>query len=128
MSAGAFSRSRYEAAYAANAIHPIRVQPETIALASSGGTPITNAPPTAGITNPISALVSLGRRAKGLRPRSVTLQLPSTSAPPTGYVAGSIVRLPILNQALFAALNTGDEMTYLGTTWDVISTSPEEVS
>lgn len=128
MSAGNFSRSRYEASYAANAIHPIRVQPETLAAATVGGTPVSNAPPTAGITNPISAVSSLGRRAKGLKPRMVTLQLPVATTPPTGYSVGSIVRLPILTEALFESLNTGDEMTYLSVTWDVVSTSPEEVA
>ena len=127
MSAGRFTRSRYSASYA-TAIHPIRVQPETIALASGGGTPITNSAPSGAISNPISALVTLGKRARGLRPRSVSIQLQSSATPPTGYVAGSIARVPILQETLYDALNVGDDVQYLGVSWDVIGKSPEEAT
>lgn len=128
MSAGRFSRTRYAASYDTDAIHPIRVQPETLALATVGGTPVTNAAPGGAINNPISALVTLGRRARGLRPRSITIQLADGVTPPTGYIAGSVARVPILTEALFADLNAGDDVTYLGVTWQVIGRSPEEVS
>jgi len=127
MSAGRFTRSRYAASYA-TAIHPIRVQPETIALASTDITPVTNSAPTGAISNPISALVTLGKRARGLRPRSISIQLLSTVTPPTGYVAGSVARVPILQENLYEVLNVGDDVTYLGVEWQVIGKSPEEAT
>lgn len=123
MSAGGFSRSKYAATYDTGAIHPIRVQPETIEMALTSSTTTTNAPPSGAVNNPISALVSRPLRGKGLRPRKVTLQLSGTA--PTGYAAGSVVSLPVLNTTLFAGLTNGTSVNYLGTTWEVISTDPE---
>lgn len=123
MSAGTFLRSRYAATYEDGAIHPIRVQPETVAMALTSSTTTTNAPPSGAINNPISALVSRPLRGKGLRPRKVTLQLLGT--PPTGYAAGSTVSLPVLNTTLFEGLTNGTSVNYLGTTWEVVSTDPE---
>jgi len=127
MSAGRFTRSRYDASYA-TAIHPIRVQPETLAFASQSDPPTLNNAPTGTITNPISALVTLGKRARGLRPRSVTVQLKDGETPPTGYVAGSIARVPILREGLYDELQVGDDATYLGVDWQVIGKSPEEAT
>lgn len=124
MSAGEFVRSRYAATYESGAIHPIRVQEETIALALTSDTTETNAPPIGAINNPISAIVSRGNRGLGLRPRKVTLEL--TGPPPTNYAAGSIVTLPILNETLFGDLNNGVSVNYLGTTWQVISRDVED--
>ena len=123
MSSGTFLRSRYAATWDTGAIHPIRVQPETIAMALTSNTTTTNAPPSGAINNPISAMVSRPLRGKGLRPRKVTLQLTGTA--PTGYANGSVVSLPVLNTTLFAALTNGVSVNYLGTTWEVISTDPE---
>lgn len=128
MSAGRFSRTRYQASYATGAIHPIRLQPETIAFATVGGTPQANDPPGGAITNPISALATLGMRARGLRPRSVNIILAEGSTPPTGYAPGATARIPILQESLFDNLNAGDEVSYLGTTWEVVGRSPEEAS
>lgn len=127
MSAGRFTRSRYSASYA-SAVHPIRVQPETLALASTDITPITNSATTSPISNPISALVTLGKRARGLRPRSISIQLLASATPPTGYVAGSVARVPILQENLYDALNVGEDVTYLGVEWQVIGKSPEEAT
>lgn len=125
MSAGTFIRSRYQASYGGGtAIHPIRVQPETIAFDAGSD---TNDPPSGAINNPISAKISLSSRGLGLRPRFVTIQLPSTSTPPTGYRAGSITKIPILTPGVFASLAPGDEVTYLGVPWSVVSTTAEEV-
>lgn len=126
MSAGSFLNSRYEASYATGQIHPIRIQPETAALALTADTSETNAPPTGAVTNPISALVSRGARQKGLKPRKVTIRV--TGTPPTGYEVGSTVTLPILNEVLFGDLNQGVSVNYLGTTWEVLGRSPEEVN
>lgn len=114
MSNGQFTRSRYIADYGAGtAIHPIRVQPETIELVVATN---PNDPPTGAITNPISAVVSRGKRARGLRPRLIALQTPVTS-PPTGMLPGGITLVPALNKAIYAAAEAADddtEVTYLG--------------
>jgi hypothetical protein len=128
MSAGLFTRSRYEATYKADEIHPIRVQPESLLLASVGGTPIPNNPPADPINNDISASISLSGRSVGLRPRYFTLELPQTSTPPTGYAPGSITRVPILTEALFNAVNRGGSVTYLGVQWTVLNKTPERAA
>lgn len=123
MSAGEFSLSKYAASYDAAAIHPIRVQPETIA-ASIGGT--TNSAPTGALNNPISASVSLSNREIGLRPRFVTLQAPATGQP-AGYKAGGVTRIPALQEAFWNAAVKGASVTYLGiSTWTVISREAEQ--
>lgn len=126
MSSGAFERSRYQASYSTTAIHPIRVQPETESAALTAETTTTNAAPTGAITNPISAVSSLGERQLGLKPRQATLEL--TGTPPTGYAAGSVTKIPILNTAFFTELTAGTSINYLGTTWEVVSTSPERAA
>lgn len=123
MSAGRFVRSKYAADYGAGtAIHPIRVQEETLLLTISSE---ENTPPAGDVTNPISAQISRGRRARGLSPRFITLQLLSTATPPATYAAGSIVRLPALNRVIFEAAVPGSSAAYLGTDWQVISATPE---
>jgi hypothetical protein len=123
MSAGSFLRSRYQASWDTDQIHPIRVQPETIAMADSGSPTTTNSAPTGSITIPISAHVSGGTRSLGLIPRKFSLELTGTA--PTGYVTGSRVSLPILTESFYNAVSVNDEVTYLGTTWQVISKTPE---
>jgi hypothetical protein len=125
MSAGPFERTRYQATYLSTAIHPIRVQPETIALAEAGAPTNTNDPPALSITIPISAVVSKSDRGLGLRPRKFNLEL--TGTPPTGYSPGSRVSVPILTEAFYESIPVNDEVTYLSTTWQVISKTPESV-
>lgn len=130
MSAGEFTRARYEADYATGAIHPIRVQPETLLAASpdtTGDPSVINASPTGAVTNPISALSKLSRREKGLRPRFVTLRLPLTGQP-TGYKAGGLVRVIALTPAFYADCLPGQTMTYLGVQCEIVSREPERVS
>lgn len=108
MSAGAFVRTKYAAAYGGGTnIHPIRVQQETIDC-DIGGT--DNAPPAGAINNPISAIVSRGRRAKGLIVRTVTLETPTTS-PPTGYKPGGLTTIPCLTEAFFNAADAATDET-----------------
>jgi hypothetical protein len=126
MSAGRFTGSRYQASYGAGtAVHPIRVQPETIALTIDS---VANDPPSGAISNPISAVVSRGRNTRGLRPRLVTLRAPDTN-PPATYLAGGITTVPLLTPAIAtAAANADDETTvsYLGlSTWTVVGVSAE---
>jgi len=122
MSAGQFELSRYEASYGEE-IHPIRIQPET-ATAAIGGT--NNNPPAGAATNPISAVVSAGRRSKGLNPRLVSLRAPATGQP-AGYLANGLTVIPALTEAFFNAAVAGAEVTYLGSTYTVVGRSPEIV-
>jgi len=126
MSAGSFVRSRYLATYKFEEIHPIRVQPETIAMFLSGTPGTTNAPPSGEITNDISAQVSRSGRGIGLKPRSITIEL--TGAAPAGYLAGSKVTLPVLTESFYASVPKGSTVTYLGTTWEVVAKNPERAN
>lgn len=126
MSAGVFSKTKYQASYGAGtAIHPIKVQDTTLTCSINS---VVNDPPTGDVNNPISAVVSRGRRAKGLIVRTVTLEAPTTS-PPTGYKPGGLTTIPCLTEAFFeAASNATDETTvsYNGsTTYKVAYVSSE---
>jgi hypothetical protein len=124
MSAGSFTVTRYAASYGdGDQIHPIRVQPETIA-ASIGGT--ANNPPSGSQNNPIQCRVGGGRRSIGLRARSVTLRAP-ISDPPDGYRPGGITKIPALAEAFYDAAVKGASCSYLGSTFTVVSRSRERV-
>lgn len=124
MSAGRFIRSRYIASYNTDRIHPIRVQPETLDLAPVDTPATANSPPSQSINEPISAVVSLGQRALGLRPRLVTIELVDVTPPP-GYDIRSRVTLPVLNLQLPPLLIPGTLMNYLDAEWEVVSFTPE---
>lgn len=122
MSSGAFVRSKYQSSYDAAQIHPIRVQPETIA-ASIGG--VANTAPSGATTSPISAKVSGTRRSIGLTARRVTIAAPATGQP-TGYLPGGKTTIPALTGAFFNAAIKGAAVTYLGVaTFTVVSRSSE---
>lgn len=129
MSNGQFTKTRYLADYGAGtAVHPIRVQPETIQLVvGTNG----NDAPVGAISNPISAVVSRGKRARGLRPRLIALRTPLTS-PPTGMLPGGITLVPALNKTIYTAAESADddtEVTYLGNSdFKVAYVLQEEVS
>lgn len=102
-------------------VHPIRVQPQTLALVVSG---VTNAAPAGPAASPISAQVSQGKRSKGLNARTVTISFPTT--PPTDYKVNSPISLPWLDGAAdFDAFVSGDTVTYLGATGRLVGTSAE---
>lgn len=123
MSAGAFEFSRYEANYAAfGAIHPIRIQPETLTLSFDGN---SNDAPSGAINNPISAISSRGRNSRGLKPRTVTLQFPATGQP-TGYKPLGITTIPVLTQAFWTTLVANESATYLSVACRIVSKAPEE--
>lgn len=123
MSAGRFLRAKYAADYGAGtAIHPIRVQLET--TEATIGSEANNEPAGA-INNPISAQISRGRRARGLSPRFITIELKEGETPPTGYASGSITRIPVLNRPFFELCSTGATVDYLGAEWEIVSPSPE---
>ena len=125
MSAGAFTIIGYEADYGdGTLVHPIKVQPETLALTIGGvtnaGTAVTN------INNPISAQVSKGKRTLGLHARMVSFEF--TATPPTGYAANQTLRLPILTKDMKDVSTAGSTGTYLGVAIRVVSNfSPEVV-
>jgi len=118
MSAGPFLRSRYVSDE--GDVHPIRVQPETIALTIDG---TSNVPTTDSITIPISARVSGSRRGIGLRSRTVTFVF--TDNRPVGYEADSPLTLPWLQSSTFTGISRGDTGTYLGGDIEVLYRSPE---
>ena len=127
MSAGAFVRARYQASYGkGREIHPIRVQPETVTLDVGG---VTNALPEDAISNPISALVSRGRRSRGLIVRTVTIQAP-ISDQPDGYLPGGLTTLPCLTETFFQACAAADDTTvvnYLGVSGYSVSYVSDEL-
>lgn len=127
MSAGDFETlARYQASYSETAIHPIRVQPETLAAVLDGEAEpdVLNEGATGAITNPISALISLSRRQRGLRARFITARWNGT--PPEGYSPGTF-NLVILRVDRFNAISIGDQITYLGSGATVQAKEPERV-
>lgn len=123
MSSGVFINAKYAASYGAgDQVHPIRVQPET--LAATVGS-VANATASGALTSPISATVSRSKRSKGLIPRHVSLRF--GSSPPSGYLANGVVRIPCLTTTFFNACIAGATGTYLGSACTVVSVSPEYV-
>lgn len=120
MSSGTFSKTKYESD--SGTIHPIRVQPETVGITVGGG---TNAAPAGALDSPISAKVSAGNRAFGLKARSITIAFLDTA--PTGYKVGSYIRLPILTPTRYSGVAAGQTFSYLGQTATVIGKNPERV-
>lgn len=114
MSAGTFSISKYESD--SGDIHPIRVQPETI-------TAFGNVAPAGAVSSDISAVVSLTRRQRGLRPRYISVKF--TAAPPANYATGTVYKIPILTEAVYDGLNIGGTGTYLETAAVIIGKEDE---
>lgn len=124
MSAGRFSQTVYQAEYAVGAIHPIRVQPETITAVTAAPNAVSNAAPTELANNPISAVTSRGRRQRGLLPRQVALRLQEGESV-TGYVPFSVTSIPALTPAFYNACTLGRTVNYLEAAWTVVGRSPE---
>ena len=123
MSSGAFLRSRYLANN--GGIHPIRVQPETLTLAAGGA---ANNPPGGETDSRISAKVSGGRRQLGLTARNVSFVW--DGAVPEGYKLDGVLRLPLLNPAIYNAIDDGvseGTISIGGETFDIrfLGLSPE---
>lgn len=124
MSAGKFITSKYQAVYGAGtAIHPIKVQPETVSLEINS---VANDPPAGTVTSPISARVSGGRRLLGLNANLVRLQWASADVP-TGYDPVGTITVPLLAPAVRAVAIAGSTATYLGKDCTVVGTSAETV-
>lgn len=119
MSAGNFVRSRYESD--SGTIHPIRVQPETLA-ANVGA---VNAGAAGAVDSPISARVSGGNRQLGLVARRVRVAFTGTL--PTGYAENTVLSIPVLTPAAYAAAISGATGTYLGSPIVVVGRTAESV-
>lgn len=121
MSSGIFSDSFYSS-NELGSVHPIRVQPETIAIVLGGQA--NDAPSGTGAIGP-SAQVSRGKRSIGINARTVSIRLTVALA---NYKAGSVITLPWLDDSTFAALTpkvtTG---TYLATACILVGKTPETV-
>lgn len=106
----------------------IRVQPETLDL--DNGT-VTNEIGS-GNANPDfpSATVGGSRRTRGkIFARMVSLRLVNQSDPPAGgYVGAGILRVPIVQQTLWASLTKASVVTYLGKPYRVVGKTPEKVT
>lgn len=125
MSAGQFLRSKYQASYGGGtAIHPIRIQPEALDVDFSS---LSNVEPDEDINNPISAIASLGNRQIGLRPRFVTLKQNPLGSVPPGYKLEGETRLAILKPDVWESIFVGEDITYLGGSYTVISKTPENI-
>ncbi len=125
MSAGAYSRSRYEDNQ--GNIWKIRVQPETEALEIGG---VTNAPPAGAFTPGFpSAQVGSGRQSIGVNARLCRIKFTSTA--PTGYDPNGTIALPVLTQAAQVAFVADAVGTYTlaGTAHAVVvvGTTPEKI-
>lgn len=119
MSSGRFVRTVY--ASDTGEIHPIRLQPETLAATIGGA---ANAAPSGAATSEISADVSRGGRELGLRPRFITGVWEDGGAP-AGYDDRTPVRIPVLTPALFNAASVNGTGSYLGANFTIVSKTAE---
>jgi len=108
MSSGSFITSSYSST-ALGTVHPIRIQPETLALQIGA---VSNAAATGTRVLP-SAQVSKGKRSKGLNARTVTFKF-APGAAPAGYKPESPISLPWLQgNATFNSIFAGQTGSYL---------------
>lgn len=122
MSAGAFERARYEDNNAN--IYPCRVQLETLQAVIDG---TANSAPTGDVTSDISANMTASRRKYGVQARRVRLALKEGASPPDGY-SGQAVTIPVLQQAVWDDAAKDADVSYLGTTWTIVSKLPEFIN
>jgi len=103
-----------------SSIAPIRVHASTAAFAVGAA---TNAAPAGPANLPNSVKVSGHRRTKGITPRKVRFRFVTA---PTGYVQGSVISLPLLNNAIYAAIPAvGGAGTYLTVAVTIVGKTPE---
>lgn len=113
MSAGVFTRTRYEANN--GDIFTARVQPETITA--------WNPAPAGAVTVNIRANMTGGQRQNGMNARYV---MGVWETAPAGYKAGGTVRVPVLTPAAFNAIQNDQVLAYLGGTFTVTGTTNEK--
>jgi len=115
----AFVNTLYQFSGGTN-IAPIRVKAATIGFAVGA---VTNSAPAGPANLPSSVKVSGHRRTKGVTPKKVRFRFVTA---PTGYVQGSVISLPLLNNAIFAAIPvSGGAGTYLTVAVTIIGKTPE---
>lgn len=120
MSSGAFTISKYETND--GEIHPVRVQPETLAC-QFGST--ANAAPAGAVTDNQRAKVTKGAREYGIGCRTVTITFGEN--PPDEYRPYAYITLPVLQESVWDAITDGSAVTYLGTAGTVSYKSPERI-
>lgn len=110
-----YARAKYQADD--DAIHPIRLSPQAYAVASA------NEPAGAPNSN-IHAKQSKSKREFGLRARYITIARSRGTAPDT---FSEYANIPILTVTAFnsATYTTGAAITYKGSSWTVVSATPE---
>lgn len=122
MSAGPFVETTYESDQ--GTLYPARVQQETLDMTIDG---VANSPAAGAIPAGVpSANMRGSRRQNGITARSVSLKLPNGGTPPTGYTGDNLV-VPVLTNSLYAAISRSSTVVYLGSTWRVAGTQPEQV-
>lgn len=119
MSAGIFESAKYESA--AGDIFACRAQPETKGLNIQS---TANAYPAGAVDQPFPIRLRVGKRTRGLIPRTVTVRF--TAAPPDGYLADGEHVVPVFRQSTWDTYTaTPDrEGTYLGTACKVVGFYP----
>lgn len=123
MSSGEFTRTFYGLDTGnGGGIVRARVQPETLAATIDS---VANAGATGPASVPITARANGGNSEFGVNMRTVTLAF--TGTVPDGY-AGDNVRIPVLQEATYAAWTIGSTGTYLGQAVEVVGRSPERVN
>lgn len=116
MSSGSFVNSFYLSD--SSLVHPIKVQPETLAATIDTAPNAGSAGPA---TSDISVSVSSSRRAIGLHPRTLSVRLDSA---PAGYT-GVNFTIPVPTPALWTAAGKGSAVNYLGIVGVVTAKAPE---
>ena len=116
MSAGRFVRSFYELDN--GEVVACRVQPETIA---GFNTPAAGPPTQEG-----SANLSGARRRNGINARYISGRW-AGETPPAGYDPRGVIRIPILDPAVYNGLTNGQQVTYLGTPLEIIGKTGEKI-
>jgi hypothetical protein len=117
MSAGEFTRSKYEADN--GDIYAIRVQEETL-LANVGA---ANSAPSGTIDQTLRARARKNRGALGMGARTARVRF--SGQPPTGYAANSTISIPILTRSVFDQITSDQTGTYLGAAIIVVGTTGE---
>lgn len=122
MSAGNFEFTRYQSnTLPGDPIMIARVQPETLGLVLGGA---ANEPGGATVTLPLRVNISGNANSLGVKPRTVTLRW--TGAAPATYSAGGVLKVPVMSEALWDAVDPGITTgTYLGQPVRVVGKSPE---
>lgn len=117
MSQGAFLETKYQADN--GDVHPIRVQPETVA--ASLGT--ANIAPTGAVTIDLFATARKSKRSYGVGARTARLRF--TGAVPDGYKPGQVLTVPVLTIAVYNGLTRASTITYLGQPAALVGKSAE---